>query len=62
MSDDECDDQNNIAECHWDGGDCCSAINTQYCEYCKCLDPDFEENGMCIVYVHCTYVIGISVL
>ena len=43
-----CDDENNNADCNWDGGDCCASTNDnsilyQYCSdeaTCKCLDPD----------------------
>jgi len=35
-----CDDENNNAECAWDGGACCGDdVNTQYCSACECLDP-----------------------
>jgi len=40
--DDECDDATNIAECDWDGGDCCGDnITTAWCETCACLDPEY---------------------
>merc|ERR1711973_53303 len=36
-----CDDENNNAECNWDGGACCGDnVNTQYCTACECLDPN----------------------
>ena len=43
--DGNCDDDNNNAGCDYDGGDCCekslgSAVKTDYCEECKCLDPN----------------------
>ena len=39
--DDYCDDQNNVAGCEWDGGDCCGDnVNTEYCSACVCLDPN----------------------
>ena len=42
-----CDDENNIAACDWDGGDCCNNNIPDYdifCSVCKCLGPnvDFE--------------------
>ena len=50
-----CDDDNNNAQCGWDGGDCCgNNVNTQYCTDCSCLDPnpvicqDFMSEAKCI--------------
>ena len=40
--DGNCDDDNNIAGCAWDGGDCCGVKNFKYCKVCKCLDCTFE--------------------
>merc|ERR1711934_403825 len=37
-----CDDENNNADCNWDGGDCCGDVNTNYCTDCTCLDPEFS--------------------
>ena len=35
-----CDDENNIEECEYDGGDCCgSNVVKDHCKECKCLDP-----------------------
>merc|ERR1712025_1233737 len=32
-----CDDENNVAGCEFDGGDCCgSNVNTAFCTQCKC--------------------------
>ena len=39
-----CDDENNIAACNWDGGDCCGP-QCQNGE-CICRDPDFEGMTM----------------
>jgi hypothetical protein len=44
-----CDDNNNIPECDWDGGDCCG-LYVQYgrCTECQCLDDveqQFEVTG-----------------
>ena len=37
IGDGYCDDENNNADCHFDGGDCCgNNINTQYCNECFC--------------------------
>ena len=34
-----CDDNNNVPECNYDGGDCCgSCVNKEYCSTCACLD------------------------
>merc|ERR1712156_395011 len=50
--DDYCDDENNNAECNWDGGACCNnnaAGWNNYCSACECLDhnagsgPDCED-------------------
>jgi hypothetical protein len=32
-----CDDDTNIAECDYDGGDCCGCVITEHCEDCACL-------------------------
>jgi len=43
-ADGECDDENNVAECEYDGGDCCGfEIVTTWCTECLCLDPDAGE-------------------
>ena len=53
VSDNFCDDENNIASCYWDGGDCCERRVPgweSYCSECACKDPGFlsacpsEEN------------------
>ena len=37
IGDGYCDDENNNAGCHFDGGDCCGVnVNTQYCNLCIC--------------------------
>ena len=37
IGDGYCDDENNNAGCHFDGGDCCGVnVNTQYCNLCTC--------------------------
>merc|ERR1712111_105307 len=39
QGDNFCDDENNNAECAFDGGDCCGDdVNTQYCSACECLE------------------------
>ena len=41
--DQNCDDENNVCGCDWDGGDCCGVNNYyKYCSKCKCLDPKFS--------------------
>lgn len=36
-----CDDVNNIGECNWDGGDCCSKpVIKGQCEDCSCKNSD----------------------
>merc|ERR1711934_491374 len=43
--DGNCDDENNIKSCGYDGGDCCVArvkggkVKKDYCKACKCIDP-----------------------
>ena len=37
-----CDDENNHEGCEYDGGDCCgSNVDTNWCNKCLCLDPNF---------------------
>ena len=39
IGDNYCDDQNNVAECQYDGGDCCGDnVDTTYCSACECLE------------------------
>ena len=43
--DGNCDDDNNNADCEFDGGDCCAKslggpVKKDYCKECKCLDPN----------------------
>ena len=48
LQDDFCDDENNNAQCDWDGGDCCGAeISTLYCTECDCLDPTYSAYYNC---------------
>ena len=50
-----CNDYTNIAECNFDGGDCCGpCVITDQCSNCKCLEgaPNglthpFIQNGVC---------------
>merc|ERR1712223_967798 len=42
-TDEWCDDENNNAECNWDGGACCNNTGAgwdNYCSACECLDPN----------------------
>ena len=32
-----CNDDTNVAECDYDGGDCCGCVITEHCEDCACL-------------------------
>ncbi|MEC9466763.1 MAG: hypothetical protein VX834_13315, partial [Myxococcota bacterium] len=54
-----CDSMANIAECGWDGGDCCESTcdnsldgfyecGEYYGAYPNCLDPDAAENDPCL--------------
>merc|ERR1711981_266560 len=39
FGDSYCDDENNNADCGFDGGDCCGDdVNTTYCSACDCLE------------------------
>ena len=45
-ADGNCDDQNNICGCDWDGGDCCGTKrNLQYCSQCLCRDPKYVQKS-----------------
>jgi hypothetical protein len=37
VGDGVCNDETNIAECDYDGGDCCHCVFTEHCEDCACL-------------------------
>ena len=45
-----CNDNSNIVECDYDGGDCCVNVNTDSCSDCNCLasgvitSPGFPGN------------------
>ena len=40
QGDNSCDDENNNANCNYDGGDCCGEnVDTSWCTQCQCLDP-----------------------
>ena len=42
QGDNYCDDENNNANCEYDGGDCCGDnVDTSYCTQCQCLDPAY---------------------
>merc|ERR1712223_907441 len=42
IGDGHCDDDNNIAACSYDGGDCCGdSVSMIYCSVCQCLDPGY---------------------
>ena len=56
-----CDDNNNVPECNYDGGDCCgSCINKQYCSTCACftggsgngIADSWIGNGFCDVGIN----------
>ena len=38
-----CNDDTNIAECDYDGGDCCGCVITEHCEDCACLGITSDE-------------------
>ena len=37
IQDGHCDDENNVKECDYDGGDCCTDTKQKYCKECKCI-------------------------
>ena len=42
INDGYCDDQNNNANCEYDGGDCCGDnVDASWCTLCQCLDPTY---------------------
>ena len=44
--DNYCDDENNNANCDYDGGDCCGDnVDTSYCTQCQCIDPAFTTTS-----------------
>ena len=39
-----CNDETNVPECIYDGGDCCiSCLNTDYCTNCTCIEGATEN-------------------
>ena len=39
-----CDDETNISDCDWDGGDCCREVPfNDFCTECMCKDPEGQE-------------------
>ena len=39
-----CDDETNISDCDWDGGDCCREVPfNDFCTECMCKDPEEQE-------------------
>ena len=46
FADTYCDDDNNNAECNYDGGDCCNNDKdgwNNFCSACDCKDPSGKE-------------------
>ena len=43
VHDGHCDDEANIVQCGFDGGDCCGESNYYYCNDCMCKLPDWED-------------------
>ena len=50
-----CNDETNIRDCNFDGGDCCgTCVNSKYCSECECIGKNsgnivnaFLDNGLC---------------
>ena len=41
-----CDDDNNNCGCKWDGGGCCGLeVEYDFCQECKCKDPNSKFKG-----------------
>ena len=36
-----CEDENNVPQCDYDGGECCGIVDKKHCKECKCKDPSF---------------------
>ena len=50
IGDGYCHDDNNVAVCDYDGGDCCGyCVVKHYCSDCECLDPNPCLVGSCQV-------------
>lgn len=51
--DEHCDDENNNAECNFDGGACCSDKDQLYCTICQCKSelncaiPEWAKDEYC---------------
>ena len=43
VHDGNCDDENNIAECDYDGGDCCTDVEQKYCTECECKTDNVSD-------------------
>ena len=44
INDGICNDENNVEECNYDGGDCCgSCINTDNCTECLCHNANATD-------------------
>ena len=41
IGDGVCDDENNIPECDFDGGDCCVDTEQQHCKVCECIGSSY---------------------
>ena len=47
IQDGTCDDENNNANCDYDGGDCCGDnVDTSRCTQCQCLDPAYSTTSI----------------
>ena len=46
VGDGYCDDETNIVDCGYDGGDCClDSIMTDYCTECQCHETDDQAGS-----------------
>ena len=59
--DNYCDDENNNAECEWDGGDCCGDdISILLCSACECLDPEEQGGGRVSIVENIVEFVNVS--
>ena len=50
-----CNDENNIADCGFDGGDCCGQdIKTLHCSDCECLGENIASKATTGPFCSCT--------
>ena len=43
VDDKHCQDDSNVPQCHYDGGDCCGHIDLTFCTECACFNPSQKD-------------------